>query len=708
MQMNIINKSVLAFMLLAFISVNESRAQEDVQISRKEFRHTRDGFRAAWREVDNGNAFYSLREPGGYRLALGHYLKAYEYNRENAELNYKIGACYLYSGTRSNSVSHLKKAYNANPEISSDILYLIGRGLQYSYEFDKAIEYFEKYNKQREKILADRRLRRSYDISLRDPEKRIQECKIAKTLVANPIRVFIDNVGAGINSSYPDYGPVISADESVMVFTSRRTESAGGALDPADMQYFEDLYISYYHENVGWSKAVNMKDLNSEEAHDATVAISPDGQHLYIYRGVPQGTIFESRLEGDKWSRPSSLGRSINSRYQETSGSISPCGNYFYFVSERPEDDFGNKNLGGKDIFVSELQKNGRWGKVRNLGAPVNSKYDEEGIFMHPDGRTLYFSSRREGSMGGYDIFYTEKDRDGNWSDPVNIGYPINTPEDDVFFVVSGNARYAYFSSDREGGYGLQDIYRITFLGAEKLLAYGSEDYLIASSGAAVRQKVEPEKVEVRTVRLTILKGIITDALSGEPIEAQIQIYDNEKDELISTMSSNSVTGRYLVSLPSGKNYGIHVKAEDYLFYSENFDIPEATSYQEVTNDIVLSRVGIGSRIVLRNIFFDFAKSSLRETSFPELNRLVDLMKAYPRMKIEIGGHTDNVGSHSYNKQLSEDRAKSVVNYLINNGINRDRLSYKGYAFDEPIDTNETDEGRQRNRRVEFKVISIN
>ena len=699
----------VVFLLIATCTSINSIGQELLKVDKKAFRHERKGFGEAWNAISAGDELFVMGEAGAFRAALNHYLVAYAYNSNNPELNYKIGVCYLFASNKAKSLDYLNKAYSANPQLAEDIYFMKAWGLQMNYEFDEAIKFFKHYKKNTEdsKKSKKRKPKKGQKMIELDPDKHILECEIGRKLVANPIRVFIDNVGPAINSKYPDYGPIISADESVMIFCSRREGSTGGEIDPNDLQAYEDLYISHFDPNTGWSQAVNLRNLNTP-GHDATVALSPDGQTLFMYRGVPVGTIFESKLLGDNWSRPRELGRNINSKYQETSASISFDGKKLYFVSERPRDDFGNPNLGGKDIFVSELDDKGRWGPVRNLGAPINTKYDEEGVFMHPDGRTMYFSSKGNGSMGGYDIFYTTNDGAGNWSEPVNIGYPVNTPDDDVFFVVAGNARYAYYSSDRTGGYGLQDIYRITFLGPEKLMAYGSEDNLIASSKTTIIQKIEPEKVEVRTVRLTILKGVVTDALSEEPIEAVIEIFDNEKDELVSTMNSNSKTGRYLVSLPSGRNYGISVKAEGYLFFSENFDIPETTTYQEVTKDVVLSKVGIGSRIVLRNIFFDYGQATLRETSFSELNRLVGLMKAYPRMKIEIGGHTDNHGSLSFNTKLSEDRAKSVVDYLIDNGISKDRLAYKGYAFTEPIATNDTDEGRQQNRRVEFKVISIN
>ena len=320
----------------------------------------------------------------------------------------------------------------------------------------------------------------------------------------------------------------------------------------------------------------------------------------------------------------------------------------------------------------------------------------------------MYFSSNREGSIGGYDIFYSEMDDEGNWGEPVNIGIPINTPEDDVFFIVAGNGRFAYMSSEREGGVGMQDIWRITFLGPEKPMTTGTEDNLIASSNTLIQTAVKQETVEVKKVRLTIMKGTITDAETGNPLESAIEIVDLEKDEVYATLSSNASTGKYLISLPSGKNYGITARTEGYLFHSENVDVPAATSYQEIIKDIKLKPINVGATIILSNIFFDYNKATLRDISKAELDNLVRLLTVdYPKMVIEIGGHTDNKGSLEYNTTLSTNRAKSVVDYLIKHGVAKERLSYKGYAYQNPIDTNDTEEGRQNNRRVEFKVISL-
>jgi outer membrane protein OmpA-like peptidoglycan-associated protein len=213
--------------------------------------------------------------------------------------------------------------------------------------------------------------------------------------------------------------------------------------------------------------------------------------------------------------------------------------------------------------------------------------------------------------------------------------------------------------------------------------------------------------MEIQEAKLTILKGVITDALTNKPLSATIEIIDNQMNQVIATFTSNSSTGKYLVSLPAGKNYGIAVKKDGYLFHSENFDIPNTAAFQEVTKDVELKNIAVGSKIILKNIFFDFDKATLRPESTNELQRLTKLLVDVPTLKIEISGHTDSKGANDYNLALSDNRAKAVVNYLIKAGIAANRLTSKGYGEEEPISTNETDEGRQLNRRTEFKIISM-
>ncbi len=308
--------------------------------------------------------------------------------------------------------------------------------------------------------------------------------------------------------------------------------------------------------------------------------------------------------------------------------------------------------------------------------------------------------------MGGYDVFKSTYEN-GKWSTPENLGYPVNGPDDDVYFVMSGSGRRGYYASAKEGGYGEKDLYMITFLGPEKPFEMSNEDNLLAGIAEPVKSVHAAEAVEIASNPLTILKGTITDAKTQKPLEATIELIDNTKNQVIATFKSNSATGKYTVMLPSGKNYGIVVKANDYLFHSENFDIPQATGYQEIIKDIALQSISVGSKIVLKNIFFDFDKSTLRPESTNELERLAKLLNDIPSLKIEISSHTDSKGSDEYNQRLSQSRSETVVNYLINEKkIAKDRLVAKGYGETKPIATNDTDEGRQQNRRSEFEILS--
>jgi len=324
---------------------------------------------------------------------------------------------------------------------------------------------------------------------------------------------------------------------------------------------------------------------------------------------------------------------------------------------------------------------------------------------MHPDGKTLYFSSKGHRNMGGYDIFKSVNEN-GKWSEPENIGYPINTPDDDVFFTMAASGIRGYYSSERIGGVGGQDIYVITFLGAEKPVIFNTEDELLAITSQPIKAANIESAVEIKTSQVTLLKGNVKDEQTLTPLYAVLELYDNELNQKIASFETNSATGRFLVSLPSGKNYGLSVKAEGYLFHSENFNISSSQGYQEIEKDILMKKIEVGRSIVLNNIFFDFNKATLRPESASELDRLTELLKEMPKLKIEISGHTDNIGSAAYNIKLSESRAQAVVDYLIKKGIDKSRLEFKGYGFEQPIASNDTDEGRQLNRRTEFKIIS--
>lgn len=680
--------------LLIMFLVTTAVAQNNVEFTKDNFKDNKDGLKEAKNNVEKGDELF---EKGAfyYQQALEPYLAANKFNPNNALLNYKIGKCYLYSNYKLKSIPYLEKALALNPTVDLQIHFVLAKAYHLDMQWDKAIQEFKIFGQSLGKSDEFKDLKDEVN-------KHIEECNTGKEMVKHPVRVFIDNVGPEINSPYSDYGPVISADESIMLFTSRRPTTTGGKIDPNINGYFEDIYVST-RKGGKWSTAVNMGPPINTDDHDANSGLSADGQKFLIYIGRADGKngdIFESELKGSYWSKPERMNKNINTDYHESSACYTPDGKTVYFVSDKPDG-----GLGDRDIYMSTKDEKDRWGKAVNLGSAINTRYGEEGVFMHPDGKTMYFSSQGHKSMGGYDIFKSVFEN-GKWSEPENLGYPVNTPDDDVFFVTSASGKHGYYASFNANGYGEKDIYVVTFLGPEKEMILNNEDNLLASLAAPIKETVIAPVVEVKAAALTILKGVITDALTTKPLEATIELIDNQKNEVVASFTSNSATGKYLVSLPAGKNYGIAVKKEGYLFHSENFDIPATAAFQEVTKDIALNNVSVGTKIILKNIFFDFDKATLRPESTNELQRLTKLLTDVPTLKIEISGHTDSKGAADYNQKLSQNRAKAVVDYLVKAGIAADRLTFAGYGKDQPIATNDTDDGRQMNRRTEFKIIS--
>ncbi len=680
------------YTLLALIITANIFAQ-NIEFTKDNFKDNKDGLKEAKNNIDKGDELFALATVF-YKQALDpYYLSAQKFNPNNALLNYKIGKCYLYSNYKLKSIPFLEKALQLNPAVDPQIHYLLGKAYHLNMEWDKAIKSFQTF----QQTLKGEELA----LMMGEVNVHISQCLTGKEMVKNPVRVFIDNIGTEINSQFPDYSPVISADESVMLFTSRRTNSTGGKIDPQINENFEDIYISTRKDGK-WSPAINMGSPINTDNHDANSGLSADGQKFLIYIGNNNGDLYESELKGDKWSKPDHMNKNINTSYHESSACYSPDGKSVYFVSDKPDG-----GLGDRDIYISNKDEKGKWGKATNLGPTINTQYGEEGVFIHPDGKTLYFSSQGHKSMGGYDIFKSVLNTETKvWSEPENIGYPVNTPDDDVFFVTSASGKHGYYASFNATGYGEKDIYMVTFLGLEKPMIQNNEDNLLASQAAPVKETVIAPVLEIKEAQLTILKGVITDYLTKQPLEAIIEIVDNLKNEVIASFTSNSSTGKYLVSLPAGRNYGIAVKKENYLFHSENFDIPKTAAYQEVVKDIALKNIAVGSKIILKNIFFDFDKATLRPESTNELERLTKLLNDIPTLKIEISGHTDSKGADEYNKSLSNNRAKAVLDYLVKAGISVGRLISIGFGEEQPIASNDTDEGRQLNRRTEFKILS--
>ena len=647
-------------------------------------------------EHDAGVKLFDL---GEYRNAIPHFLEAVQSDSEAVsnraiEAHFLLGICYLKVGEGDKGLPYMKKVYEVDKEYYPELEYMMGQCAETSGKYKEAIRYYENFLRV-EGVKKD-------PVILAEVTKRLDECKVAAELLKNPLNVKIENVGPVINSPAPDYTPVLTADESMMIFTSRRKENMGKKLAPyLDQEEefpLEDIYVSYKRDGV-WSSPENLGPPVNTEDHDAAIALSPDGSQLFLYKGEGEGDIYLSRKKGRDWTKPESLGDKINlPKSSELSCSITSDGKTLYFSSNR------EGGYGGLDIWKSNLVK-GQWAEPMNMGPKINTKEDEDAPFISADGQILYYSTKGKNTMGGFDIVYTTLEKSG-WTEPENMGIPINSPSDDIFYVVTAND-HGYFASYQQGGYGKHDIFMISR--GEKQDAgeiAGTKANTKLSKEDAGKTDAKPGMVAVKTAksRVTLLKGIITDASSGQPIEATVSVVNVKTGSKISDINSNSATGSYLVILPAGKNYAVTVTAPDYLFHSENFDIPDTAEYSEVVVPVALKKASVGTRIVMRNIFFDFDKASLRPESNLELDRLRKIMLDYPKMKIEISGHTDNKGSADYNRKLSESRAKSVLDYLVKKGISPDRMNFAGYGFDRPMAPNETEEGRQLNRRTEFEI----
>ncbi|MFP5471706.1 MAG: OmpA family protein [Bacteroidia bacterium] len=684
------------FLFTASIAQNIEFTKENFPDRKKEMKEALD-----WIEMGD---YYLAQEWPNYVLGRQNYQRAYDFNPNNALLNYKMGICVLKDFDKITAIDYFTKAFKLNPAVEKDIHFYLGVSNHLNYKFDEAIYHFREYlNKINPSTDAER-----YDLT----SKHIRECEAGKRMVANPVRVWIDNLGPNVNSKFADYSAFVSADELRIILTSRRAESLGGLMDKEDNRYFEDIFISDKANGV-WQPAYNPGSNVNTDSHDATAGFSNDGRAILIYYGFQgNGDIYISEIdELGKWKKPKTAGKYVNGKTtHESAACFSADGKWLYFVSDR------EGGYGGKDIWRSPWnEKKQEWGEAENIGPVINTKYEEAGVFFHPDGKTLYFASQGHETMGGYDIFVSVFEN-GQWTTPKNIGYPVNTPDDDVFFVVSASGKHGYYSSFRADGVGEKDIYMITFLGPEKQPMLSSEDNLIASiAKPVIEKKIEP-KVEVQTSNLTLLKGIVRDEKTQQPLPANLDLINNTTGEIILSQALDN-TGKYMVTLPSGGNYGIAVKADKYLFHSENFDIPLGTGYRLYEKNVDLKKVEVGKSIVLRNIFYDLDKATLRPESKAELERLNRLMIENPTLKIELSGHTDSRGSDAYNQKLSENRARAVVDYLINLGISKDRLVFVGYGEQKPILTDdeinklkiesEREEAHQQNRRTEFKILSL-
>ena len=683
---------------IAFFGVASLAFGQDVEFKGSNFRDDKDAYKEAKEELDLGTELWELgneqvfvvKNPQmNYMKALEHFEKAYAFNPNSAELNFKIGVCHAHSTHKEKCITFIKDAYERNPEVDPFIDYYMGYALQLESEFEKALEFYTDFETE---------YRKADDFG-KFVKQRKNECKSGMRVMPNPIRAWIDHVPE-LSSPYDDYAPSVTMDGEEIIFTSNRPNSH----QPNEVGVYDDQIYSSVFVDGQWKTPKVLKGPINSKANDVSNNLSYNGTKMLMSRVNEQGNmdIYESFLKGDMWSDPVSFSRDINFRSNERFASYNFNDRSIYFAKDKEN----GKN--GYDIMVSgvKVKRERSWGLPVQV-LDVSSQFNDGPIYLHPDGKTMYFASEGFDSMGGYDIFVSKKIRGGGWGKPKNMGSPINTPYDDYFFAATANGKYAYIASNRAGGKGGFDIYKVTFWGEPKTPLFATEDYLLASVAKPIQDPELVGEVKVNSqANLTVFKGKTIDAITKKAVEAIIEITDNRTGKVVESFTTNSATGKFLLSLESGGNYGIAVKADGYLFHSENFDIPDGSAYNLVNKTIELKNIKIGSKIALRNVFFDTGKSEIRSESYAELDRLVKLLKDVPALKIELSGHTDNTGSVQNNNKLSQSRAEAVVNYLAQKGIAKNRLEAKGYGSSRPVDTNDTATGRQNNRRTEFEIIA--
>ena len=655
--------------------------------------------------VDLADEMYAF---GDYEDALGLYLQAVKENPENVRGHYQAGECYLITTFgKSKAVNHFVRAHDLDPEFSNMILYKIAESYRFALKFDQAIEFFKKF---KEEIAVNRRLFDGLDTNelLTRTDRKIYECENAKQYIKTPVTVTIENLGANINSEHTDYAPVLSADQNTLIFTSRRAGGVG-ILKDVDNKYFEDIWIAKKNGN-NWSTPENLGEIINTGTHESNLGLSADGTRLYIYKTENLGDIFYSEMKSGKWTKPKSLGKPINTEYKEISAFETSDGKQLFISSDRPG------GVGKADIYVCKKDSKGLWGEPKLLSESINTPNDEEGPFFDVNSNTLYFSSKGHQGMGGFDLYKSVfNPSTSEWSAPINLGYPINSTDDDLYFIMGSDGKTGYYSTFKQDSKGENDIYKIYPLD-------GSTTPTIEEEPEPIIEE-EPEVVEIAKPIDTLvtqpkpstpifesisLQFEVIDYETQQPLKATIEIVDKETNEKIFV---GDITGKHehlFTKTDKASSIILVIESEGYLFQTFKIDIPQGADKQQTIKRTVGMRVPKEKVInILRNIYFDFDMFTLKKESYNELSKLLKLMNENPTMKVEVAGHTDFIGGEAYNNTLSLKRAQAVYNYLKENGIPTSRLNAKGYGEERPIASNDDEEeGRALNRRTEFIIIS--
>jgi outer membrane protein OmpA-like peptidoglycan-associated protein len=646
--------------------------------------------------------------------------------------NFEAGLLRIRTVKKELAANYFLRVFRQDPEYRFDLEYWIGKSYQYALQFDKALRF---YNLYKSKLTSRSSYQGRDRIAMTEVDRGIRECELGKLYTANPGKFSIVNIGNEVNSEFDDFGPVLSEKEDEIVFTSRRRDNNTNQNVADDNLPFEDIYTARKSGNK-WTYAENVGPKINGMYHDSNLAISADGQLLFIYNDDNGGDIYYCERQPDKsWGSPIPLPGNINSSFQEKSISITKDENTLYFTSNRPG------GLGATDIYRATKNSKGEWSNVKNLGPRINTPLNDDGPFIDYDGVTLYFSSQGHNGMGGYDIYKSKYDPQADdWSEPENLGYPINTPDNDIYFITSADSKRAYYSSVKEDGMGFADIYLITsdtqIKDTSPIVAKEPEpkqpdpvktDPPVVKKDSVVTAVVKndppkkdpvkqdppkkdppknpPAKKELKPL-LYVVK--VVDSDSKTPLSPKIGLKGQKDNIIVASTSKGDGVYEFKITNPTAKDYRLSIEADGYVFINQNLRLGGAAEKEKtVDRTIEMRKISVGVVSILRNLYFDYDKATFKTESYTELNKLESMLRSNSNIKVEIGGHTDAYGKWDYNKQLSQKRAEAVKDYLVKKGIDPRRVKAVGYGETKPLASNDDeDDGRELNRRVEFKVLS--
>ncbi|RAK70732.1 hypothetical protein DLM85_02790 [Hymenobacter edaphi] len=619
------------------------------------------------KQLKTANKFFDQEN---YRAAIPYYEQVLAKDPNNALALFRAGISYM-SFDKEKASDYIYKAQKLKPKVSKDVEYWLGRVDHLNYNFDEAIAHFQAYNA----TLKKKDTRKAQLAQL------IQHAKNAKIQFNSPKDIFVKNLGPTVNTSYSEHSPVISADDKVLLFTSRSGEARGA--DPnnttpsgkqkvaADGEYYEDIYESKRLGEDEWEKPRSLSGALNGKGHDASIQVFDNDTKLLMYRNDENGDIFYSEKTGADWSEPKKLNGNINSKAFESDAYITPDGLTIYFSTSKYSED------NTLDIYYATRQPGGDWGPAKSIGNQINTKYDDDSPYISRDGKTMYFASRGHNTMGGYDIFKSSWDEAARaWGRPENMGYPVNTPDDDTYYRLSPDGSYAYLSSYRIGGYGEKDIYTINY------------------------------------IKNVNIKGKVFSSRDSTTVIPGVELVFNGQTASKEVISFRDVTkpdsGNYQVNVLSGRSYQVALSKDGKNITTEEFAVPVVTNDSTtITKNFYIPYVDTTSLagVNMKPIYFDTDKYNLRPESVKQLNNVAGIMKSNPGLNISIEGHCDSRNTDEYNMVLGQNRANSAFNYLKKNGVGDTRMVTVSYGERRPAAPNDSPENMQLNRRVEFKPI---